>query len=201
MCPDSFWIYARSEIHAFSGQHVQGCHPHHSKWCSDAPVFQFVPINSVLSLGTAGSVFFALSIQVFAHSVRFPLSLTFSRLNPPSCLNLFLQQRCSSPLNILGALPWTLFGMSMSLLYWGTWNWVQHSRNSLTSAKYSTTLDLLAVLCLRSPGYRLPLCESAQAGTNIKISTKCTEYIYFSYSISWESSKQHPGTQAELQAL
>lgn len=45
----------------------------------------------------------------------------------------------------------------------GAWNWVQHFRSGLTSAENSTTLDLLAVLCLRSPGYHLPLCESAQA--------------------------------------
>lgn len=130
--------------------------------------FSLHPLTLSCHWPLQASVFFALSIQVFTYNVRFPLSFTFSRINLPSCFNLSLQQRCSSPLNILGALPWTLFGMSMFLLYWGTWNCVQHSRNGLTSAKYSTTLDLLAVLCLRSPGYHSPLCESVQAGCRNK---------------------------------
>lgn len=130
--------------------------------------FSLRPFPLVLSLGTGGSVFFASLIQAFIYSVRFRLHLLFSRLNSPSHLNLSLQQRCSRPLNTLVSLAWTLSGMFMCLLYWGAWNWVQHSKTGLTSAEHSTTPDLLAVLCLRSPGYHLLLCESAQAGCRNK---------------------------------
>ena len=61
--------------------------------------------------------------------------LLFSRLNSSSSLSLSSYQRCSSPFIIFPALHCTLSSMSMSLLYWGAWNWTQHSRCGLTSAE------------------------------------------------------------------
>ena len=75
-----------------------------------------------------------------------------SRLNSPSSLSLSLELRRFSPLIILVALCWTFSGMAMSVLYWEAQNWTQDSRCGIISVEWRgsiTSLDLLAILCLR----------------------------------------------------
>lgn len=77
-------------------------------------VFQFVPVAScpVTSLDTTEKSLSPSSLQPPFRNlyalVRSPLSLLFSKLNSPSFLSLFSQERCSDLLIIFMALCWTL---------------------------------------------------------------------------------------------
>lgn len=60
-------------------------------------------------------------------TVRFRLILFFPRLSKASSLNLTLYALCPSPLSILLATFWTLYHLSMSLLYQRTPNWTHYT--------------------------------------------------------------------------
>lgn len=83
--------------------------------------------------------------------MRFLLILFFPRLSKASSLNFILCALCPSPLSILLAAFWTLYHLSMSLLYQGTPNWTHYFMQCLLSVKgrrIVTFFDLLALLFL-----------------------------------------------------
>lgn len=85
--------------------------------------FSFCPLLLLLSLFTTEKV-------LAPPSLHLPLSinLLFSRMNSPKSPGLSSQERCSHSSVMFVVLHWTLSGVSMSFLYWGPQNWIQHSK-------------------------------------------------------------------------
>lgn len=93
--------------------------------------------------------------------MRFLLILFFPRLSKASSLNFILCALCPSPLSILLAAFWTLYHLSMSLLYQGTPNWTHYFMQCLLSVKgrrIVTFFDLLALLFLIHSSMQMDLC-------------------------------------------
>lgn len=76
----------------------------------------------------SNSLFFAPSLQVlYTLGISSPTSsLLFPRLNSTISLSLSYD-RCSNPLIVFTAHCQTCSSMSISVLYWGTQSWAQHS--------------------------------------------------------------------------
>lgn len=99
-------------------------------------VFDFVPLALVLSLGATEEKLPPLSFSALQVLIRTPLSLISSRLTVPALSACSHRRDAPSPIIIFMALCWTLSRMSVSLLYWGAWNWTQNSsRSGLTRAE------------------------------------------------------------------
>lgn len=103
-------------------------HPHSKRGYSLClnGIFSLYSLSLVLSLLIEENLILSrlyLPIRYLYTLVRFPPSLLFSRLNSYS----------SHPFIIFVTLWRTYSLMSMSILYWGTQNWTQHSRTGFTS--------------------------------------------------------------------
>lgn len=64
--------------------------------------------------------------------IKFDLGLVFSRLNSPSSISLYSQERCSS--------PFIIAPVARSLSYWGARNWTQCSLPHQARTEAKTTL-------------------------------------------------------------
>lgn len=110
-------------------------HPHKIKLSScvlmDFLVFQFVPIAIGLVAGhhweKPGFVFFTLDLQVLTDIGKIPPEPSFLQAELSHLSQSLLILEMVQALVIFATLFWSLSSMSMSLLLWGTQDWIQQS--------------------------------------------------------------------------